>query len=259
MNKMFVEERRQKILSILNEKKRTTIQELAKHIQVSDATIRNDLAKLEKQQLIKRTHGGAIALDYFNQDTLLTKRQSSNILEKEQIAKHALSFIEEGDSIMLDASTTVFELAKLLVFENKRLTVITNGITTALELNKNPLITVILIGGIIQKSAPILEGSIGVDVLSKMNISKFFVSANGFTLVNGLQDFSFYEVELKKAMIKNSKRVIALLDYSKINKNSISSFASIEEIDNIICNKKLDNKTINLLKQSLVKTQLDFI
>ena len=148
---------------------------------------------------------------------------------------------------MLDASSTALELARLLANMKKRLTIVTNGINTAMELNNNPDLTIILIGGIIQKSSMALEGNLGVGILEKINIDSFFVSANGFTATNGLQDFSVYEVELKKQMVKYSSNVIALLDHSKMNRNSIATFASVKDIDVIITNKELEREQIQEL------------
>ncbi|QUG42602.1 DeoR/GlpR transcriptional regulator [Psychrobacillus sp. INOP01] len=251
MSKMFVEERRQQILDLLSENKRITIQELVERINVSDATLRNDLAKMEKDHLLKRTHGGAISLDYLEQELTLSTRESTNKNEKLSIAMKAFEFIQDDQSIMLDASSTALELAKLLSKTQKRLTIVTNGINTALELNQNRDITVILLGGILQKSSPILEGSLGIDLLSKINIDTFFVSANGFTITNGMQDFSVYEVELKKYMIKNAAKVVGLLDYSKFGKNSIATFASITDIDIIITDQKIaDNIKQEILTAS---------
>lgn len=251
MSKMFVEERRQQILELLSEKKRITIQELVAKINVSDATLRSDLAKMEKDRLLKRTHGGAISLDYLEQELNLSTRESTNKNEKLSIAMKAFEFIQDDQSIMLDASSTALELAKLLEKTKKRLTIVTNGINTALELNKNRNLTVILLGGILQKSSPILEGSLGIDLLAKINIDTFFVSANGFTIANGMQDFSVYEVELKKYMIKNAAKVVGLLDYSKFGKNSIATFASISDIDIIITDHKVaDNYKQEILTAS---------
>lgn len=244
MGKMFAEERRRRILEILFERKRVTIQELATAIKVSDATLRNDLSALEKMNLLKRTHGGAILEEDAEKEYHFSIRQLKNKDEKYKIAKKASELITDHQCIMLDASSTALELARLIVKMNKRLTIVTNGINTAIELNNNPDLTIILIGGIIQKSSLALEGNLGVGTLEKINIDSFFVSANGFTAANGLQDFSVYEVELKKQMVNHSSKVIALLDHTKMNRNSIATFASVQDIDVIITNRELEKGQI---------------
>lgn len=241
MVKMFAPERRNMIMEKLNENKRIIIKDLSKEIKVSEATLRTDLAKMEEEGLLVRTHGGAILPDINGEpDTSFDIRQKKNKNEKSAIAKKASEMISNGMCILLDASSTVLELAHIIKELPLRLTVVTSGINTALELNEHPQITVILLGGIVKKGSFALEGSLGIDILKKINIDMMFTSANGFSIESGLTDFSVYEVELKKEMIKASQRVVALLDHTKINKNSIASFASVNQIDSIITDSQLD-------------------
>ncbi|RXZ01764.1 DeoR/GlpR transcriptional regulator [Fictibacillus sp. S7] len=234
MGKMFVPERRRVILNRLNESQRVSIKELAKEIQVSEATLRTDLTKMEEEGLLKRTHGGAVLADSSDNETSFSIREKKNKIEKSAIAKEAAAMLENGQCIMLDASSTALELARILKDKPIRLIVVTSGINTALELNEHPDITVILLGGIVKRGSHSLEGTLGVNILNQINIDLLFTSANGFSLESGLTDFSVYEVELKKAMVKASKKVVALLDHSKFFKNSIASFASLDDIDIII-------------------------
>ncbi|MGM0874523.1 MAG: DeoR/GlpR family DNA-binding transcription regulator [Bacillota bacterium] len=234
MGKMFAPERRKRIMDMLNEHQRVTIKDLSTEINVSEATLRTDLTKLEEDGLLKRTHGGAMLNDHIDSENSFSTRERKNKDEKTAIAKKAIELISNGQCIMLDASSTALELARILADMNIRLTVVTSGIKTALELNDHPDITVILLGGIVKRGSHSLEGSLGVNILNQIHIDIMFTSANGFSLESGLTDFSVYEVELKKAMVNASKKVIALLDHTKINKNSIASFASIEQINGII-------------------------
>jgi DeoR/GlpR family transcriptional regulator of sugar metabolism len=133
-----------------------------------------------------------------------------------------------------------------------QLTVVTSGINTALELNEHPDITVILLGGIVKRGSYSLEGSLGVSILDKIHIDLMFTSANGFSLEAGLMDFSVYEVELKKAMVKASKKVVALLDHTKFNKHSIASFALIDDIDIIITDCDLPNEYRGKLEEKQI-------
>jgi DeoR/GlpR family transcriptional regulator of sugar metabolism len=238
MTKMFAPERRKIIMEKLYERQRVTIKELSEEMDVSEATLRIDLTKMEEEGLLKRTHGGALLVDDFENETRFSNREKKNKEEKSALAKQAFDLISNSQCIMLDASSTALELAKLLKETRIRLTVVTSGINTALELHEHPDITVILLGGIVKKGSYSLEGSLGVSVLDKINIDLMFTSANGFTLEAGLMDFSVYEVELKKAMVGSANKVVALLDHTKINKHSIATFASLDEIDMIItdCN-----------------------
>jgi len=234
MKKMFAPERRKLIMEILNERQRVTIKELSEAIQVSEATLRTDLTKMEEDGFLKRTHGGAILPEGIDNETSFSNREKKNKGEKSAIAKKAAGLLFDGQCIMLDASSTALELARVLKDTQIKLTVVTSGINTALELHDHPDITVILLGGIVKKGSFSLEGSLGVSILSQIHIDIMFTSANGFSIENGLTDFSVYEVELKKAMVNASQKIIALLDHTKINKNSIASFASVKNIDMII-------------------------
>ncbi|MFY4775168.1 DeoR/GlpR family DNA-binding transcription regulator [Metabacillus sp. RGM 3146] len=234
MGKVFAPERRRMIMEKLHERQRVTVKELSEEIKVSEATLRTDLTKMEEDGLLKRTHGGAILMDTIENETNFYNRERKNKHEKSAIAKKAVELISNGQCIMLDASSTALELARTLKEMQIRLTVVTSGINTALELHDHPSITVILLGGIVKKGSYSLEGSLGVNILSQINIDLMFTSANGFSFEAGLSDFSVYEVELKKAMVNASNKIVALLDHTKINKNSIASFASIDQIDTII-------------------------
>lgn len=237
--KMFVSERRDKIMSLLHEKSRITVQELHERLGVSAATLRSDLNNMELDGLLTRTHGGAVLNDHTNNETSFSSREKKNKREKVQIATSALRFVEEKQCILLDASSTALELARLLKNNPIRLTVVTNGIQTALELKESPSITVILIGGVLTKGSSFIEGTLGLNILDQVNIDIMFTSANGFSIEKGLTDFNLYEVQLKKEMIEKSKKVIALIDHSKININSSAIFANINDIDALITNKPI--------------------
>jgi DeoR/GlpR family transcriptional regulator of sugar metabolism len=254
MEKMFAPERRKIILEKLNEQQRVTIKELSKEIKVSEATLRTDLTKMERDGLLQRTHGGAMLVENLDTEISFSTRERKNKNEKCSIAKKAVELISDGQCITLDASSTALELARILKDMQIRLTVVTSGINTALELHDHPDITVILLGGIVKRGSYSLEGSLGINILNQINIDIMFTSANGFSFESGLTDFSVYEVELKKAMVNASKKVVALLDHSKINKNSIATFASLNQIDTLITNYVMKDSEIKKLKEQNIKT-----
>ncbi|CEI81707.1 DeoR/GlpR family DNA-binding transcription regulator [Oceanobacillus sp. M60] len=249
MMKMFVTERRNKIMELLHDKQRLTVKELSEQIGVSEATLRTDLNKMEKNGLLTRTHGGAMLnqqseVDY---DTSFSVREKQNRKEKSLIAKEAFQFIEEKQCILLDASSTALELARYLNEQMIRLTVVTSGIQTALELKDNPNITVILIGGVVTKGSTTMEGTLGVELLNKLNIDILFTSANGFSVENGMTDFNLYEVELKQHMVKKAQKIVAVIDHSKIGVTSSAPFASTDQIDVLITNDSIDSDTERIL------------
>ncbi|MCM3054884.1 DeoR/GlpR family DNA-binding transcription regulator [Caldifermentibacillus hisashii] len=253
MNKLFADERRELILSILREKKRVTVKELAKDVNVSEATLRTDLNILEEEGLLTRTHGGAILNVDLPAKKSFSEREKKNRESKMIIAKKAIKHISHKDCILLDASTTGLELARLLRDSNMKLTVVTNGISTAIELKENPGINVILIGGMTRMGSMAIEGLLGINILDKINIDTMFTSASGFTIEEGLTDFNVYEVELKKVMANKAEKIIALLDMSKIGTSSIATFAKCEQIDTLIVDDKLSDEYIATLANYNIK------
>ena len=256
---MFVSERRNKILHFLQDKQRLTVKELASKIGVSEATLRSDLNQMEEEGLLTRTHGGAILNEFATPlETSYSARSRRNQKEKRMIAEKALEHIQEKQCILLDASSTTMELAYLLKQKNIRLTVITTGVRTALELNENPHINVILIGGMLTKGSASLEGTLGLDIINQFNIDIMFTSANGFTPNSGLTDFNLYEVQLKKELGKKSNVVIALIDQSKIGTVSRAVFANVDQINTLITDndvdegisKELSSKNIKIINAS---------
>ncbi|SFJ52224.1 transcriptional regulator, DeoR family [Halobacillus dabanensis] len=234
MSKMFAAERRNLILELLNQQSRITVRSLSKSLKVSEATLRTDLNVMEEEGLLTRTHGGAVLNKESSQENSFSERAKKNTEYKMAVAKKAVEFIHYKDCVVLDASTTALELARLLKHTELRITVVTNGISAALELKENPDINVILIGGMVRRGSMALEGLLGINTLEKINIDKIFTSASGFTISEGLTDFNVYEVELKKVLIEKASKVFALLDHTKMDKSSIASFATADQIDYII-------------------------
>lgn len=250
---MFVSERRNIIMKLLKKKKRITVKELALEIGVSEATLRTDLNQLEQDELLTRTHGGAVLSEVKENDTSFSVRSRRNINEKIKIAEKAIETIENKQCIMLDGSSTVLELARYISKLPLKLTVITSGIQTAIELKENPDIIVILIGGIVTKGSSAIEGTLGSSILNDINIDTMYTSANGFSISNGLTDFNLYEVSLKKEMINRAHNVVALIDSSKIEATSSAIFAKVDEIDTLITEKPLTKELTEELQQNGVK------
>ena len=156
---------------------------------------------------------------------------------------------------MLDASTTCLALAqKLTKFE--RLTVVTNGIFTLLALKEMPNITVIITGGIATKGSGSVEGLLGEDLLRHINVDVAFFSGQGFHLDYGLTDFNLYEVELKKHMARRAKRIIGLLDYSKLDQNSTGSFLQADDLSLLITDSKADPEIIEKYRANNIDVEI---
>jgi DeoR/GlpR family transcriptional regulator of sugar metabolism len=209
---------------------------------VTEATVRSDLRLLESENKLTRTHGGAKVNNNMNSKLNFSYRLSQNHHEKHKISQYALNKIEPQQCILIDASSTTYELAKLISETTMELTVITNGLENAVLLKETPNLTVLVVGGFVSQDSNAITGNIDSQILEMYHIDYFFLSANGFTLENGLTDFSLPEVQLKKQMVQESEKVIALIDQSKFDVSSTLSFAKINDITEVITDKKPNRK-----------------
>ncbi|WP_058303302.1 DeoR/GlpR family DNA-binding transcription regulator [Gorillibacterium timonense] len=231
---MFADERRTLLIDYLTENQRASVKELSVRLNVSEATLRTDLNLLEEEGLVRRIHGGAVLVEQARPEYAYAERERRHQPEKAAIGRKAAELVQDGQCILVDASTTALELAKHLRKLPYRLTVVTSGIYTALELKENPNMHVILIGGVLRVGSGAVEGTLGEDILNKIKVDCLFTSPAGFQIDGGLMDFNLYEVELKRRMVQASSKVIALMDSSKINVNSIASYADTSRIHTFI-------------------------
>lgn len=256
---MMLLERQNLILDYLKKNRKATTNELSEMLDVSATTIRTDFNRMEKEGLLTKTHGGAIYRECAEHKRELTvrpyhfqERELENIQEKEQIADKALPMIQDHMCIILDASSTAYTLARRLTGFHQ-LTVVTNGIYTALALKEMPGITVILAGGIVTQQSASIEGLLGIDLLTRINADIAFVSARGFSVDEGLTDFSIYEADLKREFVRRSARCVALVDHTKFDSVSISSYASIDDINLVITDDGISLTTVELYRESGVE------
>src|SRR2546430_17726228 len=151
---LFTPERRQQIVRLLEEEQRVTVPALSQHFAVSEVTIRKDLAWLEEQGLALRTHGGAIATaaSAAPSEMSFDVRERQQSTEKERIGEAAASYVQDGETIALDASTTALAMAPFLG-SKRDLTVVTNGVRTGMELLQVPTLSVLMLGGMLRRES----------------------------------------------------------------------------------------------------------
>lgn len=267
---MFAINRREKIQQIVMEKGSVKTTELCDLLGASPSTVRNDLNYMARQGLIQKVHGGAARIveqtnsksetvlipDYIESNHFrFQRREMQHKMQKEAIANVALSYIRDNQCILLDASSTTLTLAKKLLPFNKLL-VVTNGIYTMFHLKDAPNVDTVIIGGFVSKTSGFVEGVIGADILNHLNVDIAFVSANGFTEKEGLTDFDIYEVELKKCMLERCKHIVAMLDSSKLERVSSSSFLPAEKIDVLLTDDKIDARLLRKYQKSGINVRI---
>lgn len=243
-------ERRQRILRLLRDQSGIKVTELARRLDVSEGTIRNDLSALEKAGQLTRVRGGAVLRDDHRFiSSSFSARAQVNTAAKQRIARWAADMVEDGDSVLLDSSTTVFHTASFLQ-DRSNLTIITNGIEVAFALSQNPSHTIILVGGILRHERALLVGHLGERILENLHIKTAFVSCSGFSVETGLTQVDIQEAQIKSRMIESAEQVVALVDSTKFGKVDLTPFASVEQVSHILTDSSLDPGYIEQLRQT---------
>lgn len=252
---MKTEDRRRKIIELLEQRGSVLVEDLASEFQVSQVTIRKDLTELEGRGLLHRTHGGAT----FAHKSLFNPsfREKINLqqAEKQAIATAALEYIEEGDSLVLDAGTTSLTLARLLKHRFRSLYIITNSVPIALELSETRW-EVLLTGGQVRHHSMALIGPATVRTLEVYHADKAFMCATGVSIQKGYSTPNPYEAQTKGAMIHSVDTVYALVDSSKLGRATLASFAALEEIDLLITDEGAPKDFLQHLERQGLKYRI---
>jgi DeoR/GlpR family transcriptional regulator of sugar metabolism len=227
------EVRRLALLNLLQQQGQLSVRACSEALGVSEVTIRNDLAVLERDGLLQRTWGGAMLRQQLRPEGAFVARLQDQRAAKEQIAVAAAAHIHDNDTIFLDASTTAYFIAQQ-VKDRRNLSVITNGMYTALELGPVAGITTIVIGGQVRGDTGSLAGTLSEELLAKLHVRKGFFSARGLTLAKGLMESTITEGQLKELVTNHVDQVFAVLDASKLGATSLTAFCPPAAIDYLI-------------------------
>jgi DeoR family fructose operon transcriptional repressor len=246
---LYEDERKKEITEYVQKNLRASVQELVSVFNVSESTIRRDLKDLEGDGVLKRTHGGAVFLETVNFEPNYKEKEIKFCNEKRNIAKKAASFIEDGDTILLDAGTTTLYLATELK-RFSRLTIVTNSVVIANEVYGISGIEVFIIGGQLRQNTMALVGPLAQEYLDMLHVDKTFLGANGLTFKEGITTPNVLEAETKKKMISISDQTILLIDHSKIGRISFSKICGIQDIDKIVVDSDVPDHFIKEAEKS---------
>lgn len=238
-------ERRNKILELLNESGKVTVNELSSIFKISNVAIRQDLTELEKQGMLTRVHGGAITSYKSYYDMSLMQRLNTNSNEKVSIGKKISEMVKDNDTIMMNAGTTpIFVMREL---SDKRLTIVTNSIALAVEGAKNPNFKIILLGGDVDSEYQFTYGISAIKALEQYTANLFILSVDGIDVNKGISTFYYQEAEICRYMMLNSNRTIVAADYSKIGRTAFAEIDSLDKIDTIVTSSNADSSKLSKL------------
>lgn len=230
----MLNERQKIILRILGENDQTSVIQLSEKLDVSSVTIRQDLNYLENEGLLKRVHGGAVLKDADD----LENRLGVNYDNKLRVAKKAASFVNEGETILIESGSVNALLARELV-KIKKVTIITTNVFIARQFRKNEMANIIILGGIYQHESETLVGKITRTSIDQINIDKAFIGIDGYTNETGFTIRDLFRAEISSYIIQKAKDVFIVSDSSKFGKTELTNICFPDEIQHIATNKEL--------------------
>ena len=247
-------EREDKILSMLAQKNEYSVTELAEKLYISVPTMRRDLIKLEKKGKVIRTHGGVTVIKKSADAKIpFFLREQEQDSAKEVIAKKAAECISDGDTIMLDGTTSAYHIIPYLT-KFKNLIVITSGAKASIALGQTG-ISNISTGGRMLEMGFSYVGDDACRCVENYNADILFFSCRGISMDGWLSDNSIQENTVRRAMMHRAKKKILLCDSSKIGKVYLNNLCHISEIDGIICENELPDSIKDLLDQEKINGQ----
>jgi DeoR/GlpR family transcriptional regulator of sugar metabolism len=248
---LFNIEREQEIIDLIKHKKSITVAELSNKFYISEASIRRDLTRLEKKGIIKRTYGGAVLVEGLDAEIPLSVRETEQKTAKDVIGRLAASLVKDGDTAILDSSSTTLRMVPYLEGKDN-LTVITNGAKTAVELGEFLHIKVYSTGGALRENSLSYIGELARKAIESFFVETLFFSCRSISLEKGLFDSNEQESELRRIMMNQASRIVLLCDSSKFDKLSFSKISGFERIHYLITDIKPSKEWIDFLSGNKV-------
>lgn len=238
VDRVLAAERKKRIVDYVRQYRSATVSVLAKAFNVHEATIRRDLAEIEQEGMLKRTHGGVIVEQWTRDEPSFNERTSQHLSEKVRIGRLAASLVEDGENIIIDSGTTTLHIARNLV-HRKGITVITNDMNVAAELRDAPGVKVVLTGGELYPSSYMLNGMITDRVLKSLHVEKAFIGTPALHPQHGLMHPEAMLVPAKQAMIRAAGEIVVVTDHTKIGKVALHEVAPNGAIHALITGEEI--------------------
>ncbi len=243
------EQRKEKILELLNESGKVRVADLSRLFHISEVTIRIDLADLESRGLLSRVHGGAVSSykTYYNMN--FNQRTSTNEAEKRAIAEYVANSVRDNDTVMMNAgTTTLFALRALNARQN--ISIVTNSVAIALEASDNANFNVVLLGGLVNTKYQFTYGDDALHQLSLYHADKLILSVDGIHAETGFSTYYNQEAEICRQMLRLSGSAIIAADYTKIGRTALTAIAPIDVAECLVTNKKANRDELNTIRES---------
>lgn len=249
---MIPEQRRARILELLERKETLLSREIGQELGVSPATVWRDLTTLTLEGKLLKTHGGAMVRKRMEDfEFQFSSRLRKNMEVKKRIASRAASLVEREDVVALDTGTTATLLASFLKSKD-RLTVITASLGVAQELIGARGVYTILLGGDVKEETMSTAGDITLRNIEGFRANKYFIGAAAIDPLRGTQDAYLFERDIKKALVAIAEKKIVIADSSKFGMTSLAVVVTLDEIDTIVTDRKVSRAHIKALEGSKI-------
>jgi DeoR family transcriptional regulator, aga operon transcriptional repressor len=250
--RMRQQQRLSAILERLADTGSVSVVDLSSDLGASVASIRRDLQSLEEQQLLKRTHGGAIAAEVIY-ELPMRYRVGRREQEKRQIAEAAARLVDESvHSVGLNGGTTTTELARLLA-TGRSLKIVTNALNIAADLSVRPMIDLVVTGGGVRPETYELVGPIADRALAGISLDVVFLGVDGIDVRGGISTHDSVEAQTDHCLMRTADRVVVLADGSKIGKRAFSRIADIGEVTVVITDSSASPEGVDRLRAAGVE------
>ena len=249
---MYAEERHREIVERARGMGRVDVSGLASLFAVSPETVRRDLSGLGGLGVLRRTHGGAVPVERVRFEPGVAERMAEMAEEKRRVAEAALRFMPSRGAVLLDAGTTTGALAEALPLDLD-LTVVTNCLPIASALASRSSLEVIVAGGRVRAKTLAAVDDLAARFLESFVPDVAFIGANGVTVRHGLTTPDAAEAAAKKAMIRSARKVVLLVDHTKVGQEYFVRFAEIGELDVLITDSGIDDEAVREIEDSGVE------
>ncbi len=233
--KLLAEERRRKILEMIEENGQVTITDLVNRLAVSAVTARGDLDALAETGAVVRSHGGAVRRQEPTRDYPVQFKAAMHRAEKTRIGEAAARLVQPNETIILDNGTTTAEVARhLKAARVPNITVITNALNIAAELSDAPGVSLIMIGGILRRISSSFVGPQAAQMLRDLHADRLFLAVDGFDLETGPSTPDILEAQLNGLMMEAARETTVVADSSKLGRRSLSKIGAVERVHRLI-------------------------
>jgi DeoR/GlpR family transcriptional regulator of sugar metabolism len=254
---MLPEQRRRKILELIQQGGAVDVVALSGSLSVSGTTIRRDLRDLEARGMLSRTHGGAVAnLVSTSFEPIYKDKSRERREEKAAIAAYACGFVRDGEVVALDSGSTTFALARELKRRLRELTVITTDLQIAVDLCDTPGFDVILTGGSVRPQLYSVVGPMAEDALTGLHANHTFIGADAVDLDAGVTNANLEEVGVKQRVMAVAEQVVLLVDHTKFGKAGLARIAPLASFDMVVVDADLDGSVAKRYREAGIDVRL---